>query len=327
MTAKILYHIFSSLGPKIALPTLKFWDQFSCRLYRNHHCCGIGGKKEQYDEPSVNAAQSVIASDRRACPEPCPEQGRRGSRRGAKQSPDLAKRDCFVADTFASLSAWFILSLVLVWKPAGRAPTPGVRRPFGCAQDRRGSRLCWGFQTETSPACPACPESCPEQGRRDSRGEPRRRIEGLLAMKVPLTILGYTPIEARIDIQCNLWYASQRCNPDHDTHKDALLVSIQGPSLAAAGLNALGIGGCAWAEPILHGSALAFFTLGTLANKKRQPVPDQERHRLACWSPGENIQTTWRECMVFSGLRTGPSVSRPRVLNHLQRKSVVYLFL
>ena len=83
-------------------------------------------------------------------------------------------------------------------------------------------------------------------------------------MTGPLTILGYTPIEARIDIQCNLWYASQRCNPDHDTHKDALLVSIQGPSLAAAGLNALGIGGCAWAEPILHGSALAFLILGTL---------------------------------------------------------------
>ena len=45
-------------------------------------------------ELSVNVALSVIASDRR----------------GAKQSPDF-KRDCFVADTFASLSAWFILSL------------------------------------------------------------------------------------------------------------------------------------------------------------------------------------------------------------------------
>ena len=24
-----------------------------------------------------------------------------------------------------------------------------VQRPFGCAQDRRGSHLCWGFQIET----------------------------------------------------------------------------------------------------------------------------------------------------------------------------------
>jgi len=107
VVAEILYHIFSRLGPKIALLTLKFWDQFFCRLYRNHHCCGTGGK------------------------------------------------------------AAFILSL----------------------------------------ACPACPEPCPERSRRDSRGEPRRRVEGLLAMTVPPTILGYThTMEARFDIQCKLWY-------------------------------------------------------------------------------------------------------------------------
>jgi hypothetical protein len=49
-------------------------------------------------------------------------------------------------------------------------------------------------------------------------------------------------------------------NPDQGV-KCALAVNIQGPSLAAGDLNALGIGGCAWAE---QGSALAFPTLGTL---------------------------------------------------------------
>jgi len=71
---------------------------------------------------------------------------------------------------------------------------------------------------------------------------------------------------------------AKRRNPDQDAHKDALLESIQGPSLAAADLNALGTGGCAWAEPILHGSALAFLTLGTLC---------------------ENIPIAWRGTMVF----------------------------
>ena len=42
--AGILYHIFARLCPQIALSTLKFLDQFSCRLYRNHRCCGTGGK-------------------------------------------------------------------------------------------------------------------------------------------------------------------------------------------------------------------------------------------------------------------------------------------
>ena len=76
-------------------------------------------------------------------------------------------------------------------------------------------------------------------------------------------------------------------------------MNIQGPSLAEADLNALGIGGCAWAEPILHGSALAFLTLGTLFNKKRQLAPDREQCKLACWSLGENAQTIWRERVVF----------------------------
>jgi len=48
------------------------------------------------------------------------------------------------------------------------------------------------------------------------------------------------------------------------TTKCALLASVQATSFPAVDLNALGIGSCAWAEPILHGSALAFLTLGTL---------------------------------------------------------------
>jgi hypothetical protein len=47
--AGILYHIFARLCPQIALLTLKFWDQFSCRLYRNHRCCGTGGKAASLD--------------------------------------------------------------------------------------------------------------------------------------------------------------------------------------------------------------------------------------------------------------------------------------
>ncbi len=72
------------------------------------------------------------------------------------------------------------------------------------------------------------------------------------------------------------------------------LVNIQGPSLAASDLNALGIGGCAWAEPILHGSALAFLTLGTLFKQKTLTgEPEKERRRLARWPPGENIPEGW----------------------------------
>ena len=148
-------------------------------------------------------------------------------------------------------------------------------------------------------------ESCFPRLRSGQAGQaPRRRDPASLILSYfpgsDLVSLSQIAIEARIDTQCKLWYTSQRRNPDHDAHKDALLVSIQAPSLAAGDLNALGIGSCAWAEPILYGSALAFLTLGALLNKKRQPVPERERCRLACWSPGKNIQTTWRECMVFS---------------------------
>jgi hypothetical protein len=76
--------------------------------------------------------------------------------------------------------------------------------------------------------------------------------------------------------------------------------STQGPSLAAGDSNALGIGGCAWAEPILHGSALAFLTLGTLFNKKANLNQTESGVGWHCWSLGENIQTTWREYVVFS---------------------------
>ena len=62
---------------------------------------------------------------------------------------------------------------------------------------------------------------------------------------------------------------AMRRNPDHSTHKDALLVNIQGPSLAASDLNALGIGNCAWAEPILQGSALFYVTDGTLSKTQK----------------------------------------------------------
>jgi hypothetical protein len=60
---------------------------------------------------------------------------------------------------------------------------------------------------------------------------------------------------------------AKRRNPDQGA-KCALLVNIQGPSLVAGDLNALGTGGCVWAEPILQGSALALLTLGTLFKQK-----------------------------------------------------------
>jgi hypothetical protein len=53
-------------------------------------------------------------------------------------------------------------------------------------------------------------------------------------------------------------------------------VNIQGPSLAEADLNALGIGGCAWAEPIRQGSALAFLTLGTPFRTKHANIHQTE---------------------------------------------------
>jgi hypothetical protein len=56
-------------------------------------------------------------------------------------------------------------------------------------------------------------------------------------------------------------------NPDQGV-KCALPVNIKDPSLAAGDLNALGIEGCAWAEPILQGSALAFPTLRTLSREE-----------------------------------------------------------
>jgi len=51
-----------------------------------------------------------------------------------------------------------VIYRVSAWKLAGRAPTPGFRRPFGRvypeqsrrAQDRRGSRPCQTFQIRTS---------------------------------------------------------------------------------------------------------------------------------------------------------------------------------
>jgi hypothetical protein len=81
---------------------------------------------------------------------------------------------------------------------------------------------------------------------------------------------------------------AKRRNPDQDAHKDALLVNIQGLSLAAADLNVLGTGGCAWAEPILQGSALAFLTLGTLLNKKPQPVSQSESG--VGWHAGHQVR-------------------------------------
>ena len=78
-------------------------------------------------------------------------------------------------------------------------------------------------------------------------------------------------------------------NPDQGA-KCALVVSIQGPSLAAGDSNALGIGGCAGAEPILHGSALAFLAPETPFRQKNANLPaNLERRRLACVPPGENI--------------------------------------
>ena len=93
---------------------------------------------------------------------------------------------------------------------------------------------------------------------------------------------------------------AKRRNPDGDA-KCALRVSIQGPSLAAGDSNALGIGDCACAEPILQGSALAFLTLGTPFEQKKANLdePERERRRLACWSPVENTQTTQQEYFFF----------------------------
>jgi hypothetical protein len=74
-------------------------------------------------------------------------------------------------------------------------------------------------------------------------------------------------------------------NPDQGA-KCALLASIQGPSLAAGDSNALRIGDCVWAEPILHGSALAFLALETPSDKKNANLPaNPERCRLACVPP------------------------------------------
>jgi len=59
-------------------------------------------------------------------------------------------------------------------------------------------------------------------------------------------------------------------------------------------------------SPVLPGHVSDYGLLGITSlpewsrNKKRHPGPDQERRRLACWLPGENIQTTWRECITFS---------------------------
>jgi hypothetical protein len=85
---------------------------------------------------------------------------------------------------------------------------------------------------------------------------------------------------------------AKRRNPDQSA-KCALLVNIQGPSLAEADLNALGIGGCAWAEPILRGSALAFLTLGTLFQTKyANPGPTESGPGWRTWSPGQDFPTT-----------------------------------
>ena len=110
-------------------------------------------------------------------------------------------------------------------------------------------------------------------------------------------MLGNSTEESKLTPDANCGRLAIRRNPDYDAHKDAFLVNIQGPSLATGDLNALGIGvvpGQSRSFIMMMGSALAFLTLGTLLNKKRQPVvPDQELPRLACWSPGENIQITW----------------------------------
>jgi len=58
-------------------------------------------------------------------------------------------------------------------------------------------------------------------------------------------------------------------------------------------------GGCALTEPILHGSALAFLTLGTLFNKNanlNQTDGDVGWHE---WSLGEDVPKARRECRVL----------------------------
>ncbi len=92
-----------------------------------------------------------------------------------------------------------------------------------------------------------------------------------------------------VDTQCKWWYTSQRRNPDHDAHKDAFLVSIQDPSLAAGELNALGIGNCAFVEPILHGSALAFLTLGTVLTKNANLYQTESG---VGWHAGHRVKTS-----------------------------------
>ena len=93
----------------------------------------------------------------------------------------------------------------------------------------------------------------------------------------------------RIDTQCKLWDNYKRAQ-SRLRRKVRSSGSTQGPSLAAGDSNALGIGGCAGAEPILHGSALAFLAPETPFRQKNANLPaNLERCGLACVPPGENI--------------------------------------
>jgi hypothetical protein len=126
-----------------------------------------------------------------------------------------------------------------------------------------------------------------------------------------LRVISTTPIV--LTANANGGKLTKGRNPDHDAHKDALPVDIQDPSLAAGDLDAPGIGGCAWAEPVLDGSALAFLTLGTLLDKKGQLVPDRERRRLACWSPDRvrEISTGYYRHYLLLGVDHSPRQKAP----------------